>query len=324
MSIAASIMTITVVIPAYNAGKYIARTIDSVLAQSRPADEIIVIDDGSTDDTAEQVSKYEGKVSYIHQQNAGASVARNTGIEAATGDWIAFLDGDDEWLPENLKCQSELIARNPDLAWSAANFICCYCDEDRKQEKLHTDKALQLLNSKEYFDDYFSAFIAGATGCTDTILIKRSVLIEAGLFTPGQPMANDIDMWWKIAHLYPQIGYSPQPLAIYHINVSGSITAQHRDPQILSDLIAKHLDLAKQHNKYEQFKPCARHMLKYWIHNYLHDDRITEIRKLLTRFENILPARYRIPLNILTISPTITKLTLPLLKKLNKLLRVNI
>ena len=317
-------MTITVVIPAYNAGKYIARTIDSVLAQTRPADEIIVVDDGSTDDTAEQVGKYEGKVSYIHQQNAGASVARNTGIEAATGDWIAFLDGDDEWLPDNLKYQSELIARNPDLAWTAANFICCYCDEDRKQEKLPASNAIEMLNGKEYFDDYFSAFIAGAVGCTDTMLIRRSAIIEAGLFTPGQPMANDIDMWWKIAYLYPEIGYTPQPLAIYHISIADSITKVHRDPQILSELIAKHLDLADQYNKYEQFKPCAQHMLKFWIHKYFHDDRITEIRKLMSRFKNILPATYTIPLNILTISPTITKLTMPTLRKLNKLLRLNI
>ncbi|MHC5190567.1 MAG: glycosyltransferase family 2 protein, partial [Planctomycetota bacterium] len=84
-------MKISVVIPAYNAEKHIARAIDSVLAQTRPADEIIVVDDGSTDATAEVVRSYGEKVIFIQQENAGVSVARNAGIEAASGDWIAFL-----------------------------------------------------------------------------------------------------------------------------------------------------------------------------------------------------------------------------------------
>ena len=83
-------MTVSVVIPAYNAGKYIARAIDSVLAQTRQPDEIIVVDDGSTDDTAQIVAGFGSKVQLIRQDNAGAGVACNTGIEAATGEWIAF------------------------------------------------------------------------------------------------------------------------------------------------------------------------------------------------------------------------------------------
>lgn len=317
-------MTISVVIPAYNVGKYIARTIDSVLTQSRVADEIIVVDDGSTDDTAGQVKKYDSQVRYIYQDNAGASVARNTGIEAASSEWIAFLDGDDEWLPDNLQNQAELIERNPELAWTAGNFIQCYCNDDRKVEKLSADKADELLKGKEYFDDYFQAFTAGATGWTGTMFIKKQALIEAGLFTPGQPMANDLDMWWRVAYLYPQIGYTARPLAIYHTHVSGSITKVHKDPKILSDLIARHLDIAKQHGKYEQFKPCAQHMIRYWVHIYLSDERITDIRSMIKRFGHILPTGYRIVMNLLTLSPAVTKLCMPVLRKVNKLLGISI
>ncbi|HOM77565.1 MAG TPA: glycosyltransferase family A protein, partial [Anaerohalosphaeraceae bacterium] len=89
--------SISVVIPAYNCQAYIRRAIDSVLGQSRPADEIIVVDDGSTDGTAEAVRTYGAKVILIQQENAGVSAARNAGIRAASGDWIAFLDADDEW-----------------------------------------------------------------------------------------------------------------------------------------------------------------------------------------------------------------------------------
>ncbi len=87
---------VSVVIPAYNAEKYIGRAIDSVLAQTRQPDEIIVVDDGSTDNTPNAIKSYGSKVYYIHQENGGASVARNTGIEAAKSEWIAFLDADDE------------------------------------------------------------------------------------------------------------------------------------------------------------------------------------------------------------------------------------
>ena len=124
--------SVSVIIPAHNASEYIGRAIESVLAQTRKPDEIIVVDDGSTDDTARIIADYGSKVIYIQQENAGPSVARNTGIEAATSEWIAFLDADDEWIPEKLELQTELLGRNTNLVWTTANFIRCLCDEDRR------------------------------------------------------------------------------------------------------------------------------------------------------------------------------------------------
>ncbi len=138
-------MRISVVIPAYNAGRYIGRAIDSVLAQTRPAEEIIVVDDGSTDNTAEIAGAYGDRIRFIRQENAGASVARNTGIAAATGNWIAFLDADDEWLPEKLRLQTEHLERNPDLTWTTANYVRCYCDSNRRED----DLAGERLNNAE-------------------------------------------------------------------------------------------------------------------------------------------------------------------------------
>jgi glycosyltransferase involved in cell wall biosynthesis len=277
-------MTITVVIPAYNAGRYIERAVDSVLAQSVPADEIIVVDDGSTDNTADIVSGYGSKVRYIHQQNAGASVARNTAVEAATSHWIAFLDADDEWLADKLRLQKEHLKRNSELVWTTGNFIRCYCDQDRRKDDL-TGRRLQgakeLLGDKEYFDSYFAAYAAFAAGHTDTMLIKRDVLIEAGLFLPGQLRINDVDMWFKIAYRHRQIGFLSEPLAIYHLAVPDSIIKSYKDPAIIREFTQRHLALAAQYNCLDQFTPCAAKMLGWWIACRLNEKKGKDVRNLL-------------------------------------------
>src|SRR5947209_13220762 len=97
--------SVSVIIPTYNHGRFIADAIESVLAQTYPVSEIIVVDDGSTDETQEVVEKFGEKVRYIEQANAGVSAARNTGIENSDGDLVAFLDADDTWLPEKIEKQ---------------------------------------------------------------------------------------------------------------------------------------------------------------------------------------------------------------------------
>ena len=96
---------VSVIIPTYNSGTYVTETIDSVLNQTYPHREIIVVDDGSTDDTPEQVRRYGSAISYIRQSNSGVGAARNTGLRAASGHYLAFLDSDDLWLPEKLAVQ---------------------------------------------------------------------------------------------------------------------------------------------------------------------------------------------------------------------------
>jgi glycosyltransferase involved in cell wall biosynthesis len=317
-------MSISVVIPAYNAAEYIGRAIDSVLAQTHRPDEIIIVDDGSTDDTCGAVAAYGSQVLLIRQENAGASAARNAGINAAKSEWIAFLDCDDEWLEDNLLLQTQLLQRNPQLVWSTANFLWCDCGQDYRYQKLDQSKGEALLSGRDFFEDYFDAYIKAAAGWTGTMIVKRSILKEAGLFRCEQLRFNDEDMWWRIAYRYPEIGYISKPLAIYHMHVPDSVTKKYKVPHYLNELIANHIKLATEYGKLEQFKPCAEHVLRYWIHKYWFDERIMHIREITDRFGEVLTPNYRLVLRLLTIFPRLTSACMPVLSKINKVLRLRL
>ena len=311
-----NLYSVSVVIPAYNSAEYICRTIDSVLAQTLPADEIIVVDDGSSDNTKEIVEKYSAKVNYIYQENAGASVARNTGIESTSCEWIAFLDADDEWVADKLKLQIELLKRNPELAWVSGNFIQCLCNEDRKGPMIDPQKAKEMLAGKDYHDEFFVAFKANAAGWTGTMMIKKSALLKAGMFTPGQVMANDIDTWFRVAYLYPKIGFLPEPVATYHMYVPMSITKTFTSMDIRADLLSRHLKLAAEHNRTDALAPAAAHMVTFWIRALFFYDRPDQVKRLMGEFGNLLTARFKLLTNILMLQPTLTAKTCHLISKI--------
>jgi glycosyltransferase involved in cell wall biosynthesis len=108
--------TISVIIPVHNREQYVAEAIESILAQTCPATEIWVIDDGSTDGSADVIQRFGDRVHYYYQSNSGAAAARNTGVELSQGDLLAFLDSDDRWLPNKLVLQLAEFGKNPDLA----------------------------------------------------------------------------------------------------------------------------------------------------------------------------------------------------------------
>ena len=290
-------MKISVVIPAYNSEETIARAINSVLAQTRPADEIIVIDDGSMDKTAQIVGSYGEKVILIRQENAGVSVARNKGIEAATGDWIAFLDADDEWLPDKLKLQSEHLSRHPDLKWTTGNYYRCHCQrnhhyipdmsESQIQEcKRHTDP-------DEIFADYLETYPCGVKGHTDTMLICRDLLKEAGLFLPGQKRMNDIDMWFRIAFIEPRIGFIFEPLAVYHLGITDSIVKVHTDWQLINAFLNRQLELARNAHRADAFRLCAAIGLSYWMRILMNKGQGRGIRNLIHQHGDLLVPSFR-------------------------------
>ncbi len=297
---------ISVVIPAYNNGKHLDRTLKSVIDQTLPADEIIVVDDGSTDNTAEIVKTFSDHVHYIYQENQGASVARNRGIEAAKYNWIAFLDGDDEWIPEKLALQIDHLKRHPQLVWTTANFTNCLCADNRQGPNAPIKLIDKALEGKEYFEDYLTYPLQGGCGWTGTMLIRKDILIEAGLFRPGQLRGNDIDLWYRIAYRRYPIGFISQPLATYHMNIANSITQVQKKIDLLIELAQRHLKLSEAFDRRKDYEKVLQRQAKRWTRSLLFDNDPQEIRKIFKNFGYLLPSHFVLFIRLLIIFPKAT------------------
>ena len=218
---------ISVIIPAYNAEKWIGRAITSVLNQTVKPIEIIVVNDGSTDGTAEVVQKYGSAVRYFHQDNSGVAAARNVGIMNARCEWIAFLDADDEWLPNWVPKHQEVMNSHSDCQWSACNFE--YSKEEARVSPVARDPS-----ATETVVDYFDAQVNGFRFQTSGFLVHRRILDTVGIFNPTLARGEDVDLWSRIAMRFPKIGYSSEICYRCGSDNAGSLTrTKHvRDPQL--------------------------------------------------------------------------------------------
>ena len=171
---------VSVVIPTYDSAAVLTDAIDSVLAQTRPADEIIVVDDGSTDDTAQVCKAYGDRIRCIRQENQGASVARNTGIAAACGNWLAFLDADDTWEPQKLALQLDALAQHPEADF-AVTAALVWSPDDRTYYQYRWDGPIEpdTMRAELLVRNIF-------TGICSSLLVRREALESVGCFAPGK------------------------------------------------------------------------------------------------------------------------------------------
>lgn len=201
---------VAVVVPAYNRAEVIGRALESILSQKYLPTEIVVVDDGSSDGTADAVAQFGSMVRCVRKTNGGVSSARNFGIEQSQSEWIAFLDSDDCWYPDKLVRQAVILQKYPFLKWCSCNGVLV----SPQSQRLHTiagQNALELRDSG-YFSSYFRAAGRGAWFHTNGMLIHRTVFNEVGLFDTSLSRSEDLDLWWRIAMKYPAIGYVPQPM----------------------------------------------------------------------------------------------------------------
>ncbi len=212
--------TISVVIPCYNAERYVAPAIRSVLAQGWPGLAVVVVDDGSTDGSADRVTADFPNVTLIRQSNQGVAAARNTGIQHSDGDWLAFLDADDIWLPGKLQAQWSSLLAHPEarMAYTAWQV---WSSEDpapapdylRALETRSTDEARWSGPSGWIYPD----LLLSSAVWTSTVLVHRKLLEEAGLFDPTLPIGEDLDLWLRASRLTPILRV-PRPYALYRLH----------------------------------------------------------------------------------------------------------
>ncbi|TNF88231.1 MAG: glycosyltransferase [Gammaproteobacteria bacterium] len=186
-------MRISVVIPSYNRRHTLERALESVFAQTSPVDEVILVDDGSTDGSAEMVAKAYAAVKIIRQPNLGVSEARNRGINAARFDWIALLDSDDSWLPEKIARIRAAHAQHPD-------FVLFHSDEIWMRRGVRVNPMNKHRKSGGWIFEHCLPLCAISPSAS---VIRKSVLLESGLFDPALPACEDYDLWLRLCHRYP-------------------------------------------------------------------------------------------------------------------------
>ncbi len=198
---------VSVIVPAFNKAEYTRRTIESVLAQTYPDIEIIVVDDGSTDGTAALLAGYGRRINYILKANGGACSARNEGIRRARGEYVAFLDCDDLYCTDKVQRCVDHLERNPGFGfvYTAVYFI----DE--------ADKTVGLYDHPKSREGWIAShLILGNFICNSTVLVKRSVLQKAGFFDEKIFTPADWDMWLRLSEV-AQAGYLREPLTKYRV-----------------------------------------------------------------------------------------------------------
>ena len=209
--------SVTVIVPTYNCGEFVRHAIDSALAQTASPEAVIVIDDGSTDDTAARVAGYEGRVRYIRQPNQGVSAARNYGLREVRSEFVAFLDADDVWHPRKLELQLAVLRAKSDFGLVGTSTYS-WPGKAPELPRQPTEGRLvpvpwELLAVRNVF-------------VTSSVLIRRTVLDRVGEFDTRLQGPEDHDLWLRLAEV-ARTGNLDVPLTGYR-DVPGSLSKQPR------------------------------------------------------------------------------------------------
>jgi glycosyltransferase involved in cell wall biosynthesis len=238
--------TVSVVIPTYNRAGLIGKPIRSVLAQSYQDFEIVVVDDCSTDNTEKVLESFnDPRIRYIrHQQNSGAAIARNTGINNSTSPYIAFLDSDDEWLPEKLAKQLNLFQQcGSDVGFIYTGFAAV--NESNQVQRVMSSSYRGSLHDRLLYSNFI--------GTPSTVMVKRNYLQQVKGFDPDMPsFIEDWDLWLRLSE-HCQFEVISEVLTLYAYNDSGDrLTLNHKS------VVDGFLAFIKKHHPKSTFDPAAQ------------------------------------------------------------------
>jgi glycosyltransferase involved in cell wall biosynthesis len=198
---------VSVIIPAYKVAPFIRETLDSVLGQTFSDYEIIVINDGSpdTEELESQLEAYAARITYIQQPNQGAGAARNAGLQIARGEFVAFLDGDDLWLPNFLREQIALINGDGGFDLVYADAVNVHGARLKRTTNMDVNPSTGLVTAE--------SLISGKCNViTSSVVARRSCILEAGLFDENFPNSQDFDLWLRLAKQGARLNYQKKVL----------------------------------------------------------------------------------------------------------------
>jgi glycosyltransferase involved in cell wall biosynthesis len=257
---------VSVVIPAHDAENTLARALNSVLAQTRRPAEVIVVDDFSSDRTVSVAEDYRdrGIVLIRMTTHRGAAAARNVGVAAATGEWIAFLDADDEWLPPKLEKQAAMIDSE-----SEPVFVFCASEEVSADGRVLGDTFHGWpVTSGEHA---WKALLANGFVATPTVLARRKLLLDLGGFDEKLWVGEDQDMWIRLALSGP-IAYVPENLVRVHLRACSLSAWRPADqPAYTLQMIERHLSKLKWRlTKVEQRRILGERLINAGLMTLVH------------------------------------------------------
>lgn len=197
---------VSVVIPAYNAATYLGDALDGALAQTHPRLEVIVVDDGSTDDTPKILSSYSDRIRVVRQPNAGSAAACNRGVEDAAGAWIAFLDADDIWHPMKLQRQIERCGGAP------ISHTDSFCFGDGIAGDI-----LRSSFEPPYHGRVLKHLLVSNFITKSSVLMRRDLFLRMGGFEPSYIGVEDWPFWLKVCATH-ELGYLPEPMVRYRVH----------------------------------------------------------------------------------------------------------
>jgi len=280
---------VSVIIPTYNRGAFLEEALASVMSQTYKNYEIIVADDGSTDDTLARLERYKDKVKVLDLPHSGRpSVARNAAISAATGEFLAFLDSDDTWAPTKLESQTTFLEQNP-------SFVMAYCDAEflgEKGESVGKQSQRERLRAGYVFKDLLMGnFIPAATA----VVARRNTVLEVGGFEEWLTIAEDWHLWFKLS-ARGKIGLINAPLCQIRVQPH---TITEDKMLLFADAVRTLDDIEKRFP--EEIDKCrlnARRgkarMLSMLARNYLFSGQTREARRLFSRALLSFPLRLEI------------------------------
>lgn len=267
---------ISVVIPLFNKQDSIESTITSVLGQSYRDFELIIVNDGSTDRSADIVRQYDDpRIKLLEKRNGGVSSARNEGIKSAESEYVVFLDGDDLWEPGFLEEISRMIEDFPNAGIWGTSYYFLENGVRRTADKPLPDGYYGIVDN--------ACWDKAHIYCSSAVCCKKSALERIGMFDERIAYGEDLDVWWRIMLNYPA-AFSNKPLAVYRFDESNRAMTRRKP------LERMHINYLEKYSEYRRDNDAFRHFIDkecmWWLFQYaLENKRTPDVKRILSQID---------------------------------------